>query len=132
VTLSTCPSPANPRTGASGPKRSESVKQLAGACLTQSGYLALRSISCDLIEGVLHLRGRVPSHYLKQVAQSLVLELKGVRGVVNQIEVVAPAHHAPEHKSRLECNSFVVSQVAYSTFGKAEPHPARRSTRCLS
>ncbi len=34
------------------------------------------------------LRGRVPSYYLKQLAQASVLRLQGVVGVRNEIEVV--------------------------------------------
>ena len=35
------------------------------------------------------LRGFLPSHYLKQVAQELVCQIEGVDAVVNQIEVKA-------------------------------------------
>jgi hypothetical protein len=39
---------------------------------------------------VIYLRGRLPSYYLKQVAQETVGGVKGVRHVVNRIEVCAP------------------------------------------
>jgi osmotically-inducible protein OsmY len=57
--------------------------------LQRSGYAALRWIWCEFEEefGVLHLRGSVPSHYLKQVAQELVVYVEGVRLVNNQINV---------------------------------------------
>lgn len=58
--------------------------------LRRSAYLALRDVSCILLEGsILRLRGRLPSHYLKQVAQALVAGIEGVRQVDNQIVVAA-------------------------------------------
>ncbi len=54
-------------------------------------YLSNKQISCEYYEGVLILRGCVPSYYLKQVAQTLVAEIEGVQDVVNQIEVAATA-----------------------------------------
>jgi osmotically-inducible protein OsmY len=62
-----------------------SVEQRLGA----SGYLALRRIDCQCEGGVLSLRGRVPSQYLKQVAQAIAAAVEGVHRVDNQIEVVA-------------------------------------------
>jgi osmotically-inducible protein OsmY len=64
-----------------------SVEQRLGA----SGYLALRRIhcECECEGGVLLLRGRVRSQYLKQVAQTIAAAVEGVHRVDNQIEVVA-------------------------------------------
>ncbi len=64
-----------------------SVEQRLGA----SGYLALRRIHCECEDGVLSLRGRVPSQYLKQVAQTIAAAVEGVHRVENRIEVVADA-----------------------------------------
>jgi hypothetical protein len=36
---------------------------------------------------VLVLRGRAPSYFLKQIAQSAVVGIDGVRRIVNRIEV---------------------------------------------
>ena len=60
--------------------------------LRRNPYLALRNVSCDCRGGVLVLRGRLPSYYLKQVAQEAVVRLEGVQGVENQIEVVPRAN----------------------------------------
>jgi osmotically-inducible protein OsmY len=57
--------------------------------LRGNSYLALKNISCEFADGVLTLRGCVPSYYLKQVAQETVAPLEGVARVVNQIAVVA-------------------------------------------
>jgi osmotically-inducible protein OsmY len=60
------------------------------ARLRQSGYSALRDISCDIRGEHARLLGRLPSHYLKQVAQAIVAGIDGVRSVTNLIEVIPP------------------------------------------
>jgi hypothetical protein len=55
--------------------------------LSRSGYLALRDVSCHDRGGVIVLRGRLPSQYLKQVAQTLASGVEGVNRVVNLIKV---------------------------------------------
>jgi len=57
--------------------------------LQHSSYRALRTIRCDFQGdcGILHLRGSLPSYYLKQVAQELVGNVEGVLLVDNQISV---------------------------------------------
>jgi hypothetical protein len=63
------------------------VTLLAVCRLRRSGYGALHGVGCTFESGVLHLRGYVPTYYLKQVAQSLVTDLEGVLQVKNQLEV---------------------------------------------
>jgi osmotically-inducible protein OsmY len=62
--------------------------ELAERALCSSPYLALRNVTCDDRDGVLTLRGSLPSYYLKQVAQAIASRVEGVRQVVNEIEVV--------------------------------------------
>lgn len=50
-----------------------------------------REIACDYEDGVLILRGSVPSFYLKQVLQSIVKEVPGVDRVDNRVDVVSAA-----------------------------------------
>ncbi len=61
--------------------------RLAEARLRASLYAELRKVRCDFHEGVLTLRGRVPSFYTKQLAQTLAARVPGVEEVVNRIEV---------------------------------------------
>jgi hypothetical protein len=56
--------------------------------LRRNAYLALQQISCDFRDGVLILNGRLPSYYLKQVAQGLVTGIDAVERIDNQIEVM--------------------------------------------
>lgn len=55
-----------------------------------SGYLALQSVSCDGHAETLRLRGRLPTYFLKHVAQAIVSEIEGVCRIVNLIDVDAP------------------------------------------
>ena len=64
---------------------------LAERCLRSNPYLALKNVSCDLLDGVLVLRGCLPTYYLKQIAQEAVASLEGVERIDNQIRVVTPA-----------------------------------------
>jgi hypothetical protein len=58
--------------------------------LRRSGYLELQNVTCDFHEGILVLRGWVPSYHLKQLAQAIVSELGGILELNNQLEVVQP------------------------------------------
>jgi hypothetical protein len=66
------------------------ITEMAERKLHSKPYQALKNVSCDWRDGVLVLRGRLPSYYLKQVAQEVVARLDGVEGMDNQIQVVPP------------------------------------------
>jgi osmotically-inducible protein OsmY len=57
--------------------------------LKASSHNYLRCIQCAYDEGVLTLRGRVPSFYLKQSLQTVVSKIDGVRQIVNLVDVAA-------------------------------------------
>jgi CheY-like chemotaxis protein len=59
----------------------------AEAALRGHQYLALRRVSCEYRDGVLTLRGCLPSYYLKQLAQASVAGIQGVQRVRNEIAV---------------------------------------------
>ena len=65
---------------------------LAERRLRSNPYLALKNVSCEWLDGVLVLRGCLPSYYLKQIAQEAVASLEGVGRIDNQIQVVTPAN----------------------------------------
>jgi hypothetical protein len=75
----------------SGSSRRASVGVEAERRLRRSGYLALRDVSCEALAEGVRLRGRLPSYFLKQVAQAVVAEVEDARRIVNLIEVVSPA-----------------------------------------
>ena len=68
-------------------RREEAILHAAESRLKNSQYAALKHVWCEFHDGVLILRGRLCSHYLKQIAQSLVQDLEGVEEVANYIEV---------------------------------------------
>jgi osmotically-inducible protein OsmY len=73
-------------TGLPGPTE---MAEWAENRLRGNSYLALKNISCEFEDGVLTLRGCVPSYYLKQVAQETVAPVEGAARIVNLIAVVA-------------------------------------------
>ena len=60
----------------------------------RSPYLPLRYIECRLSDGTLVLRGRVPTYYLKQLAQTVARSLNGICCVVNELRVDFPKRRA--------------------------------------
>jgi osmotically-inducible protein OsmY len=60
----------------------------------RSPYLPLRYIDCRLDDGTLVLSGRVPTFYLKQLAQTIASSLNGIRRVVNDLRVDFPRKRA--------------------------------------
>jgi osmotically-inducible protein OsmY len=73
------------------PALPQHVLEGAESCLRSNSYLALKNVSCEYNEGVLTLRGCLPSYYLKQVAQTAVARVDGVQHIRNEIEVIAGA-----------------------------------------
>jgi osmotically-inducible protein OsmY len=55
--------------------------------LRATGYPALRHVEVATHDWIVFLRGRVPSYYLKQLAQAAVLVVPGVREVRNELNV---------------------------------------------
>jgi hypothetical protein len=54
----------------------------------RSPYWELHDVICDFREGVLTLRGRVPSYFFKQVAQSIVFSLERIDEIDNRLMIV--------------------------------------------
>lgn len=55
--------------------------------LSVTGCPALRSVDVAINHGVVGLRGRMPSYYMKQLAQSVTQFLPGVPEVRNELHV---------------------------------------------
>jgi osmotically-inducible protein OsmY len=66
----------------------EIIQAEAQSRLQKSPYQELWNVACDFQEGVLTLRGCVPSFFLKQVAQSIVFVMERVEKINNHLEVV--------------------------------------------
>ena len=78
----------------------ERIAKLAERRLQESGHGCVRCVSCHYHQGVLALRGRVPSFYLKQVAQTVVGQIDGVIEILNQVEVVDSLAQSDEEPSK--------------------------------
>jgi osmotically-inducible protein OsmY len=67
--------------------RSSELVSAARSALERSGHRSLACIECAVIDGIVVLSGRVPSYYLKQVAQNTVMRLGGGVRVENLVAV---------------------------------------------
>ena len=76
------------RTDCGSQSPAHEVTEAAKNRLRRTSYRALRALSCEYDQGVLFLRGQLPSYYQKQLAQEAVGGLAGVAQVVNETEVV--------------------------------------------
>ena len=54
-------------------------------------YPALRTVEVTVEECFVVLHGRVPTYYMKQMAQAIALAIPGLRGLRNDLEVTSPA-----------------------------------------
>jgi osmotically-inducible protein OsmY len=78
--------------GPHGAAAHEPLREAATRALHDSGYPVLRTVRCDVAaDGALVLAGVVPSFYLLQIAQTLLMRVPGVRAVRNRMEVRRPA-----------------------------------------
>ena len=61
-------------TGLSPLREKKMMEARATSRLHHSPYHEIHAVTCEFHEGMLSLRGCVPSYYLKQIAQTVVLE----------------------------------------------------------
>lgn len=80
----------NTRIGEESHALATRVAHQAKERLGSTSYHFLRFVDCCYQNGVLTLRGRVPSFYLKQMAQSVLANLEGVDRIDNRVDVVSP------------------------------------------
>jgi hypothetical protein len=73
----------------------EPVELQAEARFQQSPHVSRCRISCMFHEGVLVLRGPVPSYYAKQIAQTVIRSLGGVLRIDNQLDVTPTSNSEP-------------------------------------
>ena len=65
----------------------DDVQSRAQAGLRGCPYREVRKTTCLFHKGVLLLRGEVSSFYLKQIAQTVLMNVEGVKHIVNTIHV---------------------------------------------
>jgi osmotically-inducible protein OsmY len=59
--------------------------------LRATGYLPLRGVEVSIDGQRAILTGRVPSYYLKQIAQTAALSVPGVLDLRNDVQVIRPS-----------------------------------------
>jgi hypothetical protein len=64
------------------------IQERAARALRQSAYPPLTTLCCEFHDGVLTVRGRVPSFHLKQITQVLLRDVEGVGVIDNRVDVV--------------------------------------------
>jgi CheY-like chemotaxis protein len=64
--------------------------------LRRHHYLALRHVSCAYRDGVLTLRGSLPTYHLKQITQAVVAGIEGVERIKNEIVIVGYSPAPPD------------------------------------
>ncbi|HVX14720.1 MAG TPA: BON domain-containing protein [Pirellulales bacterium] len=55
--------------------------------LRASSFVSVRRLTCDVHEGMLTLRGRLPSFYTKQIALSVLVDVEGVEEITDRVIV---------------------------------------------
>ncbi len=63
------------------------LPQLLTGFLRQQGFDPLRTLVLSIEDGVVAVRGRVPSYHLRQIAVECIRRVAGVTRVVDQIVV---------------------------------------------
>ncbi len=111
----------------------DGLRTTALKLLQSSGFAALRRLRCEVTEAVVIVHGIVPSYYLKQMAQTAILRLDGIRGVRNLVEVLqsdrsrplffadaAPSYEAPDEdavQTGIVPTSYDDGPVGWATAG---------------
>jgi osmotically-inducible protein OsmY len=67
------------------------VAERVERALRATGYGPLRGVEVSVRSRLVILGGRVPSYYLKQVAQTTAQAVPGVHQVCNNLEVIGPS-----------------------------------------
>jgi osmotically-inducible protein OsmY len=79
-----------PRGGAdvfAGAELDQHLERHIARALKATGYRILCAVRVSVRDRWVLLRGRVPSYYLKQLAQSVALAAPGTRGLRNELAV---------------------------------------------
>jgi len=72
---------------------------------------ALRNVCCVANDGIIYLRGCVPTYHLRQTVQDLMSTVEGVNQVVNQIDVFALSNSPPLGHDPTEGDQFTTDMA---------------------
>jgi len=101
--------------------------------LHQQGHVPLQSLEITVDQGVVLVRGRVPTFYLRQVAIACIKHVAGVTRVVDLIEVVSGPDQRPTSGDAVEQEASASSVQSRRRVGITrtahEAHPTQVSNR---
>lgn len=63
------------------------IREKTMGLLRNSGYSSLARLNCQVADGEIVLMGRVPTFYLKQMAQTIVMRSQNEKGIRNEVRV---------------------------------------------
>ena len=79
--------------------------------LRATGYAPLRSVAVSANAGVIIILGRVPSYFLKQIAQATALAVPGLQQIQNRLDVVSPKRHYREEGRAKLMHSLQMKEI---------------------
>ena len=80
--------------------------------LRATGYASLRSVAVSANAGVVIILGRVPSYFLKQIAQATALAVPGLQQIQNRLDVVSPKQHCRDEGRAKLMHSFHMKEIS--------------------
>ncbi len=83
--------------------------------LQSSGYFPLLQVRCSVQDGVVVLKGSVPSYYMKQQAQTVVLNLGFIMRFENRCEVQYRPHDPPRRLTVAIANKMKAVETTYAS-----------------
>lgn len=63
------------------------IREKTIGMLRASGYPSLGRLHCQVADGVIVLMGSVPTFFLKQMAQTIVMRIQNVSRIQNEVRV---------------------------------------------
>ncbi len=118
--------PASDNPEDSGGSHHPMIGRQAEIRIRGSGYLALCDVTCIARGDILHLRGRLPSHYLKQIAQEIAAGVDGVRHVDNGIEVSARPNRGRAERQSKDASAIESNLTSPPRVGRAASPTANK------
>lgn len=65
----------------------QSIQERTLGLLRSSGYGSLARLDCQVADGVIVLAGQVPTFFLKQMAQTVVMRIRSAHCIRNNVRV---------------------------------------------
>ena len=94
----------------------EQIRNAIVKALARDERTAVLGLRVGVLNGIAHLGGQAPGMKIRNLAERIVLEIVGVRGVVNRID--APGAPSPSRTIRLKLKAMSNSAISIKTSHK--------------